>query len=293
MDAGQIAVSALYHYPVKSCAGTRVERLELLETGPCHDRELLVIDAQTGIFLTQRGLPRLALIAPAIHADRLCATAPGMEHLAADLQRDGNHRPVTIWRDLGRERGSGGARCRMVQPGILGQAVRVVRKAPSFIRHVPRSCLCNPIAHDQVSFADGYPLLILSEESLAGLNRRLAEPLPMARFKPNNVIAGGPLPHHEDSLTCFTIGGIAMSAVKPCARCVQTTVDQQTALVGKEPLRTLATYRKGPRGVLFGMNVIHHGRGWLAVGQQVLRPEHIPMTHGLSSHAHADSSSLL
>jgi hypothetical protein len=121
----------------------------------------------------------------------------------------------------------------------------------------------------RVSFADAFPFLLISEESLSDLNSRLTRPLPMNRFRPNLVIAGGE-PYIEDTLERFDIGGIAFRAVKPCGRCVVTTTDQETTERGVEPLRTLATYRKEGGEVVFGQNVVHLGTGRLTVGAPVL-----------------------
>jgi uncharacterized protein YcbX len=120
----------------------------------------------------------------------------------------------------------------------------------------------------RVSFADGFPFLLLSEESLADLNRRLPQPLPMNRFRPNLVVAGGQ-PYDEDTWSRIEIGGIRLRVVKPCGRCVVTTTDQLTGERGKEPLQTLATYRKRDGEVMFGQNVVHEGPGWLRVGDAV------------------------
>jgi uncharacterized protein YcbX len=116
-----------------------------------------------------------------------------------------------------------------------------------------------------VSFADAFPFLMISEESLADLNARMPVPLPMNRFRPNLVIAGGS-PFVEDFLEHFTIGEIGFRRVKPCDRCVIPTTDQETGERGKEPLRTLATYRKQGSKVFFGQNLVHSGIGRLKVG---------------------------
>jgi uncharacterized protein YcbX len=121
----------------------------------------------------------------------------------------------------------------------------------------------------RVSFADAFPFLLISEESLADLNAKLARPLPMNRFRPNLVIAGGE-PYVEDTLERFEIDGIRFRVVKPCDRCVVTTTDQETTERGVEPLRTLATYRKVDGLVMFGQNVVHLGTGRLSVGAPVL-----------------------
>jgi uncharacterized protein YcbX len=121
----------------------------------------------------------------------------------------------------------------------------------------------------RVGFADAFPFLIISEESLADLNHRLAEPLPMNRFRPNLVVAGGE-PYAEDGWSQIRINDITFSLVKPCSRCVITTTDQARATRGREPLRTLATYRNVNGKVMFGQNAVHDKPGHLRVGQPVL-----------------------
>nr|WP_276515345.1 MOSC domain-containing protein [Actinomadura coerulea] len=117
-------------------------------------------------------------------------------------------------------------------------------------------------------FADGYPLLVISAESLAGLNARLDEPLPMNRFRPTLVVEGlGP--HGEDEVRLLRVGEAVIEMVKPCTRCVITTTDQRTAERGREPLRTLASYRTRDRGIQFGQNCVPRVLGTLRVGDPV------------------------
>ena len=130
---------------------------------------------------------------------------------------------------------------------------------PAYARHGGRT-----------GFADGFPFLVIGEASLADLNARLAIPLPMNRFRPNLVVAGS-APWAEDGWGNITVGGIPMEVVKHCARCVVTTTDQATGKrMGDEPLRTLATFRRHERGVMFGQNVVHYGTGMLRVGDAVV-----------------------
>jgi uncharacterized protein YcbX len=124
-------------------------------------------------------------------------------------------------------------------------------------------------AGTRVSFADAFPFLLISESSLTDLNSRLATALPMNRFRPNLVVAGG-TPFQEDEWNRITIGPIAMRVVKPCGRCVITTTDQMTAERGKEPLRTLATFRRQDGEVMFGQNVVHEAQGQLRLGDPVV-----------------------
>jgi uncharacterized protein YcbX len=149
---------------------------------------------------------------------------------------------------------------------FLGMACSLVHMASDTVR--PADPALAP-GGTRVSFADGFPFLLISEASLADLNRRLAEPLPMNRFRPNLVVAGGE-PYQEDSWTRIEIGGIGLQVVKPCGRCLVTTTDQITGERGKEPLRTLATYRKRDGEVMFGQNVLHEAPGHLRIGDPVV-----------------------
>jgi uncharacterized protein YcbX len=119
-----------------------------------------------------------------------------------------------------------------------------------------------------VSFADGFPFLLISEASLGDLNRRLKKPLEMERFRPNLVVKGCQ-PYEEDSWKSIRIGDISFQVSKPCSRCVITTIDPSDGTTDKEPLRTLATYRATQGKVLFGQNLIHESEGTVEVGMEV------------------------
>ncbi len=224
----------------------------------------MLVEADSGEFLTQRELPRMALIHPKIEADRLSVEAPGMSRLEVPLVKSGPPQRVKVWTD----------ECESIDQGTetanwfseyLGLDCRLVRMSAAFTRTLNPRYALSP--QDQVHFADGFPFLLISEESLADLNGRMDEPLPMNRFRPNIVISGSGLPFCEDEVKQVRMGEIAFSIVKPCARCKITTTDQITAQTAKEPLRTLATYRKAQNGgVMFGQNVIHQGQGVLRVG---------------------------
>lgn len=261
-----VTVTGLYHYPIKSCAGSALTEARLDLRGIRHDRELMVIDAATGEFLTQRERARLALITPQLDDRELRVSAPGMSSLTVPVVKEGATRPVVIWRDT----------CPAVDQGdevagwlseFLRTDCRLVRMAPDYVREVDPTYATSPA--DQVGFADGFPCLLIAEESLADLNRRLAEPLLMNRFRPNIVISGG-APFGEDHVGRLRVGEIVFYAPKACARCTITLVDQATGESGKEPLRTFATFRKASRGVLFGQNLIHATTGTIRVGDGVV-----------------------
>src|SRR5262249_19187395 len=146
----------------------------------------------------------------------------------------------------------------------LGQKCRLVRMADFTVRRLDER-----YAKDgEVGFADGYPFLLISEASLSDLNERLAEPVPMNRFRPN-IVTSGSGSYAEDRWKTIRIGTLEFRVVKPCDRCVITTVNQSTGDKGIEPLRTLATYRKSEAGVIFGQNLVHQGTGSIYVGDSI------------------------
>jgi uncharacterized protein YcbX len=257
-----LRLTALHIYPIKSAGGCRVQECEVDSFGLQYDRRWMVVD-RGGRFITQRTRPRLALVHPSIDGDTLRVTTPGMPALELPLHPGPSvaTMAVVVWRDT----------CEAVWTGeraaawfseALGTPCSLVHMPADTVR--PTDPAFAPLAV-RVSFADAFPFLLISEESLADLNARLAAPLPMNRFRPNLVI-GGDGPYVEDSLGAFRLGEIEFRVVKPCDRCVVTTADQETTERGVEPLRTLATYRKVGGKVMFGQNVIHLGTGHLSVG---------------------------
>ena len=246
-------IAALYVYPVKSCRGIALDEARLTERGLAHDREWMIVDA-IGRFITQRELPRLALIRTALSATTLRLDAPGLPALEIEFDRDGARRSVTVWRDTLPAIDQGDDAARWLSQWI-GAPARLVR----FDRAVKR--MCNPDfagpggAHH--AFADGYPVLVLSQASLAELNRRLDAPLTVDRFRPNVLLAGIEA-HDEDHIATIEVDTVRLKLVKPCTRCQITTTDQVSAMVGIEPLPTLAQYRHNATldGVTFGMNAI-------------------------------------
>jgi uncharacterized protein len=261
-------ISGLYSYPIKSCRGFAVERALVTRRGLEHDRLMMVVDEE-GMFLTQREFPRMALIEPHLlpgdDGDLLTLRAPQMVPLDLPIRTGGPRSTVVVWRST----------CQAVDQGdgaaawlsdYLGSRVRLVRIADDFKRPVSPDFAVHP--DDETSFSDGYPILIIAQASLDDLNTRLATPLPMNRFRPNLVVSGC-APFAEDTWQRIRMGGIDFALVKPCARCQITTTDQATAEVGKEPLTTLATFRRIDGKVMFGQNVIGLGTGVVRVGDRV------------------------
>ncbi len=261
-----VEVAALYVYPIKSCAGMSVASVTLDRRGVMGDRRFMVVD-DDGRFLSQRELPKLALIVPRIADGAVTLAAPGFSTITVPVLMEGPRRSVVVWRDVCDAIDQGDDASRWLS-AHLGVSCRLVRLADEWKRLVDPTYATRP--DDEVSFADAYPLLLIGEASLEDLNARLETPLPMNRFRPNVVVRGS-TPFAEDGWRNIVIGDVRATVVKPCARCVTTLVDQQTGARGKEPLRTLASYRRrGDGEVYFGQNVIHAGQGAITVGDRVI-----------------------
>ena len=264
-------LSGLFIYPVKSLRGFAVPSAAVDALGLVGDRRFLVVDAQNQ-FLTQRTLPRMALIETALTAHDLVLRAPHGGSCAVQLRATGPVEllSVRVWKSEGLLAEDCGVEVAVWLSDFLRQPCRLVRIGEKFHRPIVRPGKVLP--GDVVSFADGFPFLILSEASLADLNDRLATPLLLDRFRPNLLVSGCE-PFAEDTWPRFRIGSVTFRAGGPCARCVITTTDQRTAERGKEPLRTLATYRRDkddPTDVNFGQNLIHETEtGALRVGDAV------------------------
>ena len=270
-----IHITTLYTYPIKSCARLEHTQLALDERGPVYDRRWMVVSDAPGEqnqFITARELPRLAVVRPRFDGDALALTAPGMPEIRLPLaQQHLADRDVVVWDDTVRAQDEGDALAQWFSD-FLAYPLRLVRLADDADRPVS---LKYARAAAQVGFADGYPLLLAQTESLDDLNARLAARgkamLPMSRFRPNVVVSGSDRPWAEDTWRQVIAGDVPLDVVKPCARCVMTTVDPATGTIPdhQEPLVTLATFRKGPKGVMFGQNVVHRALGTLHVGDAV------------------------
>jgi uncharacterized protein YcbX len=259
-----LRLTGLNIYPIKSARGISVEHSEVDEFGLHYDRRWMVVNP-SGEFLSQRTHPRLALVVPHIESDTIRITAPEMPSLDLPLNpKDTVRSRVAVWGDICPASWLGENAAGWFSE-FLECACSLVHMADSVVR--PADPVFAP-SGTRVSFADGFPFLLTSEESLADLNRRLAQPLPMDRFRPNLVVAGAE-PYAEDDWQRIEIDGVPMRVVKPCGRCVVTTTDQATGKRGTEPLRTLATYRKRDGEVMFGQNVVHESQGRLSLGDPV------------------------
>ena len=267
-------LSSLHLYPLKSASGVAVETLDIEARGPRHDRRWLVVDAD-GRFVTARQVSQMVLIRAQVLENGLRLSAPGLPDLDVASPLPGAPRlHVSIWKDM--------VDAPVVDPAadawlstFLQQPIRLVHMDAAAGRAVDPT-YARP--GDEVSFADGYPLLVISQSALDGLNTRLVDagrvPVAMGQFRPNLVVADA-VAHAEDDWKRVRIGEIEFDAVKPCTRCVFTTVDPVS---GKrrddgEPLNILKDYRRTPAGITFGMNLIprlgSHSIGTLRVDDTV------------------------
>jgi uncharacterized protein YcbX len=261
-----VSLSEINIYPVKSAHGLSLDQARLVRRGLEHDRRWMLVDKEDK-FLTQRQFSQMALIHPALEENALVLRAEGFApfELPASLD-DGPIRTVQVWED----------QCIAVSAGddadswlsdVLGHEVRLVYMPDECERQVDET-YARP--GDITSFSDGFSLLLISEASLQDLNSRLEQPVPMRRFRPNLVVSGC-APFAEDKWRRIRIGNIEFEVAKPCSRCIIPTIDTETGLRNpeREPLRTLAGYRRRDNKVYFGQNLIHRGTGLINTGDPV------------------------
>lgn len=260
-----ITVSSLIYYPIKACRGFEVASSNVDRMGLQNDRRMMLITAQ-GKFLTQREYPRLALVTPKLNDGFLELSAPNYDSMQLGIETSGTPLSVSIWRSKGVHAIDQGEDAAQWFSDWLGTPVRLVHIADGYKRLVNEKWAVH--GDDHTGFADGYPILLASEEGLADLNSRLESPVPMNRFRPNIVVSGSQ-PFAEDSWKRIRIGEVELAVVKPCARCVVTTIDKETLERRKEPLKTLGKYRKHELGAIFGQNVIPLNEGSLRLGMTV------------------------
>ena len=245
-------LSAIHVYPIKSLKGIALDAAKVEQRGLQYDRRWMVVD-ENDRFITQREHSRMALISVSFGSEGLEVNARGMSTLSVPF-RIKPSAPVTvqIFRDT----------CQALVVGrqasqwfseFLGTPCKLVYMPDEARRAVdPEYAVGDTV----VSFADAYPFLLVGEASLEELNRRLERPLPMNRFRPNFVISGTGA-FAEDEWKTIRIGSTLFHAVKSCARCAITTIEQETGVRdGQEPLKTLATFRSANHKVLFGRYLI-------------------------------------
>ncbi|MBH5335038.1 MOSC N-terminal beta barrel domain-containing protein [Streptomyces pactum] len=262
-------VVELLTYPIKGCAGVPLTEAVLTEAGIAHDRSFMVVDGD-GVFRSQRGTPRLAVIRPLVGADgdRLTLRAPGTAELTVPIDRESVRRDVTLFGDPYRGIDQGQDAADWLS-AVLGVPSRLVRVPPEHDRRT------DGLTPGTSGYADSSAVHVISRASLDDVNRRITaagrEPLPMDRFRPNIVLDGWTEPYREDLVRRMGIGETELGYTKLAIRCAVTLVDQDRGTrAGPEPLRTLAGYRRAARGgVAFGAKFAVLRTGGLAVGDEV------------------------
>ena len=260
-----LQLSEIWIYPVKSLGGIALQQSKVTDRGLEHDRRWLLVD-ENECFITQREYPKLALFQPEIIGNVLRISHKAVpESVSVPLYPSFSETSlkVTVWEDV--------VAALEVSPeasqwfsSILGFAVRLVYMPDESLRKVEADYSVTP--NDVTSFSDGFPFLIIGQSSLDDLNSRMDEAVSIRRFRPNFVFSGGQA-YEEESWKEFTIASLVFYGVKPCGRCVITTVNPELgAFAGKEPLRTLSKYKKVGEKVIFGQNVIAKQEGSLSVG---------------------------
>lgn len=243
-------ISRLFRYPVKSCRRIELTTAQIESTGISGDREYMIVDAD-GVLISQREVAQLSLIDP---GELIALAQP-----SADVREIKLH----AWRGKGVDQGAAAAK---FLTAICKSDARLVKFPDNYER-------TTGVGGGITKYPDGYPVLVVSESSLADVNLRLAGDFPVERFRPSIVISGIDQPWVEDEIGSLSIGEVQIDLVTPCARCVVVTVDQDTAEVGREPLKGLGAFRALPtpdgRGIIFGMNGIPRRLGEVSVGDQV------------------------
>ena len=257
-----MTLSAMYRYPLKSCRAEILRSSQLTARGLQFDREWMVATPQ-GQYITGRTQPRLLLIRAEPTPDGVWLKAPQQADLFVPLGSFSENHLADVWDSQFLAR-RGALDADAWLSAFLNQQVHLMWTGPASHRRLKNQ------PDIPVSFADGYPLLLIGEGSLRALNHRVARELSMLRFRPNLVIAKSE-PFAEDQWKRIRIGDIEFEISKPCERCIMTLLDPDTATASpdQEPLRSLAQFRKIGGAVVFGQNIIPHGEGELRLGMPV------------------------
>jgi hypothetical protein len=268
-------VSDLFYYPVKSFKGISLDQAQVDDFGICNDRRFMLVNDDNK-FISQRTYPQLSQLNASL--DLTSGNAISSLNIFSDtignLYFDINEfthssnklSSVLIWNDSIEAYILKNQYTERLSD-FLGTNVRLAYMPSSSFRQIDRDFFSED---KRVSFADGYPFLLTSENSLKDLNSKLSQAVPMTNFRPNIVVAGRFSAFSEDNWKRITIGDIVFELVKPCSRCVMTTIDSAgKKSVDKEPLITLSGYRKNKFGICFGQNMVHLSQGKIRKGDVV------------------------
>jgi len=255
-------LQAIWVYPLKSAGGLSLDAWDVDALGLVEDRRFMLVGS-TGRFMSQRTLPPMAKIVPEFKGELLSFSFPNKGRVEVPRKPDwSDKREVEVWGDKVLARRAPEGISHWFRLALERDDLELVWFNPAECRQVDPK-FAGP--DDRVGFADGFPLLLTNEASLKDLNERLESPVPMNRFRPNLVV-DGEAAFDEDDWREIRVGELSFRVAKPCARCQIPNIDQVTGEKGKEPMRTLSTFRKKDGAVIFGQNLIHDDVGTLAVG---------------------------
>lgn len=257
-------LTSLFIYPIKSMGGISLEQSVCEQRGLQYDRRWMLIDSN-GRFVSQREHAHMSLFRLSLIDESFKLSYRGEERAIPKSLAGTDYVDVQVWDDI----------CKAIIydseinewiSNILNFNVRLAYQVDADRRLVDPGFARNG---EVTSLSDGYPYLVLGQSSLDLLNEKLADPIPINRFRPNLVFSGGE-PHEEDNWTDFSIGDVKFYSAKPCSRCQVITINQESGEVGKEPTRTLASYRNFNHKIKFGMNVLCSREGSIKVGDAII-----------------------
>lgn len=255
-----IVLSEMHLYPIKSCGGIRVESAALDRFGLVHDRRWMLVD-QHNVALTQRQCAAMALIQTQLLGAGLRISLYGQVlDIAIPTVTAATSVVVEVWGDRVQALDGGQDAARWLSERLV-QACRLVFMPDDSERRVDKNFAK---ADETVSFADGFPLLLISQASLDDLNSRLDNPVPMNRFRPNLVVSGC-APFEEDQWRRIRIGDVEFDLPKRCSRCVMPSIDQATGILDNSINRVLASYRRRDGAICFGQNLLYADMGILNI----------------------------
>jgi len=264
-----LTVSELFIYPIKSLGGIALSSATVTDRGFQYDRRWMLVDEQNN-FITQRSFPQMALLQVAVTVaglsvqHKITGDAISIPFTPASTATE----MVQIWDDTCPAQFVSDRADEWFSQ-MLSMPCRLVFMPDTSRRKVEEGYAGN---NEITSLSDGYPFLLVGQSSFDDLNSRLAEPLPINRFRPNIVFTGGQA-FIEDRLKHFILNGINFFGVKPCSRCQVTTINQDNGAIAKEPLKTLAMYRRKNNHIYFGQNLLHNGEGIVQVGDEIIVQE--------------------
>ncbi len=263
-------ISQLFIYPIKSVGGISVDSSPVTSTGLLYDRRWMLVD-QHGRFISQRENSSLALLRIQLRDSALVVFHKDHPTNSIEIPildptevNSLSRKEVIIWDD----------QCNaIVYPQLYSEWFTRVLEAPCQLVYMDDTVRIEvdkryAFSAELTSFSDGFPLLMIGQSSLDDLNARLPYPIPINRFRTNLVFEGG-YPFQEDDMPVFEINGLEYRAVKPCARCIIPTIDQETGIKYEEPTKTLASYRLKDKKILFGQNVLVSSTGTISVGDEI------------------------